>query len=242
MTQGPGMTPESPELITARYVAEACHELRGPVAVISLVTELSVHADRLDADRFVGLMQTVRAQTALLRALIDRYLEHAVLVDGDWKGVDVAVDVASETAAALDALVPLVSAERVRRHLGAGRVVGDPSRVRSIVTNLVQNAAKYSPDDAPVDVRVGAAGSDVVLQVLDRGIGIPVDERDRVMQPYQQASNAREQAVAGMGLGLGIVAAHVAALDGQVEISDRPGGGTSVTVLLPRSGAGTDGG
>lgn len=242
MKRGPSSAFESPELITARYLAEVCHELRSPVAVISLVTELSGHADKLDAEHFVWLMRTVRAQAALLRTLIDRYLEHAALLDGDWQGVDEDVDVASETAGALDSLVPLVPSERVRRQLDPARVVGDPSRVRSIVTNLVQNAVKYSPDDAPVDVGVSVDGSDVVLQVLDRGIGIPVDERDRIMKPFQQASNAREQAVSGLGLGLAIVATHVAALDGRVRLTDRPGGGTIVTVRLPASETGADGG
>lgn len=233
---------ESPELITARYVAEACHELRSPVAVISLVTDLSGHADQLDAERFVLLMQTVKAQTALMSSLIDRYLEHAAMLDGDWPDYCVEMDVGSVTAAALDDLVPLVPLERVSRDLGTARVCGDPDRVRSIVTNLVQNASKYSPPDARVDVTVHVDGSDVVLQVLDRGIGVPVGERERVLEPFQQASNARERAVSGTGLGLAIVTAHVAALDGRLVISGRPGGGTIVTVRLPTSGAGTGGG
>lgn len=230
------MTPDSRTMLTARHIAEACHELRGPVAVISLVTELSEHVDRLDPERFVALMKTVRTQATLLGVLINRYLEHALLLDEAWEPLDVVVDVASEAAAALDGLVPLVPSERVQRHLVPAAVVGDPSRVGSIVTNLVQNAVKYSPDDALVDVRVHPDGSDMVLQVLDRGMGVPADERDRVMEPFQQGSNARERAVSGLGLGLAIVAGHVAVLDGQIDISDRAGGGTIVTVRLPLAG------
>lgn len=229
------MTSEPAEVVAARYLAEACHELRTPSAVLSLVSDLGPHAHELSPERMAAVMTTIRSQTALLRTLIDRYFEHGVLVDGAWSGVDANVDVGLEAATALDSLIVLIPAERIRRQLAEGPIFGDPARVRSIVVNLVLNAVKYSPVSEPVDVQVRREASDVALRIIDRGMGIPASERDQVLKSFVRGANAKAQAVAGAGLGLAIVAAHVDALGGSVQMSDRPGGGTIVTVLLPTS-------
>lgn len=231
---------DPPDVVVAHYLAEACHELRKPVAVLSLFSELSLSAPEPSPERMLTALTVVREQTAILRALIDRYLEHGQLVHGGWSDADVdaVVDVAAEVEASLDSLAPLVPAERVRRRLAPGTVIGDPARVRSIAVNLVHNAAKYSPEWEPVGVDVDAIGPDVVLQVTDRGIGIPAAQREHVLQPFRRATNATEVASAGLGLGLAIVAAHVEALGGRIDVSDRAGGGTVVAVRLPRAPAG----
>lgn len=233
---------ESPEAVAARYLAEACHELRTPVAVMSLVSELGARVEQLDPQRVAAMMDAMRRQVVLLRSLIDRYLEHGVLVEGGWSDVATDVDVAAEVGAALDSLSPLVPAEQIRRDLAAVRILGDAGRIRSIVVNLVLNAVRYGPDHDVVDVQVKSEGEQVVLTVADRGIGIPEDERDRILEPFRRGTNATEHAVAGVGLGLPVVAAHVTALDGRVVIADRAGGGTVVTVRLPASRTHSGGG
>ncbi len=237
---GRGPASDPPDVVVARYLSEACHELRKPVAVLSLFSELGVAGQEPSPERRLAALTVVREQTAILNALIDRYLEHGQLVHGGWSDADVdaVVDVAVEVEASLDQLAPLVTAERVRRRLAPGTVFGDAARVRSIAVNLVHNAARYSPEAEPVEVDVGVAGPDVVLRVADRGIGIPADEREHVLQPFRRGKNATEEASAGVGLGLAIVAAHVEALDGRLEVSDRAGGGTVFAVRLPRSPAG----
>ncbi len=235
------MTSESPEVVAARYLAEACHELRAPVAVLSLVSELGAHADRIEPQRMTAMLEAVHRQTVLLRSLIDRYFEYEVLVEGGWSDVDEDIDLATEVGAALDSLQPLVPVERVRRHLAEAHLLGDSGRIRSIVVNLVLNAVRYSPDDEVVEVQGRQEGTDVVLTVADRGIGIPEGEHDRILEPFRRGTNASERAVGGVGLGLSIVATHVRALGGGLEVSDRPEGGTIMTVRLPASGTGPHG-
>jgi signal transduction histidine kinase len=233
---GAGLQDGAPEVLAARYLAEACHELRTPVAVLSLVGSLGDHIERLDLEQLHHLADAVQRQTAHLRILIDRYLDHGMLQYGGGTVPDVEFDVSDVIASVIDSLHPLLGSERVHARLEAATIVGDPERVESIVTNLVLNAAKYSDETERIDVDLETVGGTVRLVVADRGIGIPVDHRERVLEPFHRAPNAVARAVAGVGLGLAIVVAHVEALGGWLQVDDRAGGGTVMTVVVPAVG------
>ena len=120
--------------------------------------------------------------------------------------------------------------------LGPTVVRGDEQRLRQVVTNLVTNAQRYTPEGSDIDVLVGAeggGGGDVVLQVVDHGPGIPEAQRERIFERFFRANAARNRASGSTGLGLSIVAAIVAAHHGSVQVDETPGGGATFTVRLP---------
>ena len=108
----------------------------------------------------------------------------------------------------------------------------DPMRIEQVVTNLISNAIKYSPDDAPVTVSVASNDEEVAVSVADRGIGLSEEERQRLFEPFRRVGLSKE-AVPGVGLGLFVVKRIVDAHHGRIEVESEPGEGSTFRVLLP---------
>ena len=103
-----------------------------------------------------------------------------------------------------------------------------------MLTNIVANALAHTPAGSPVEVRVGASHGEAVIEVVDHGHGIPIEERQRVFERFVRADPSRTRAQGGgSGLGLAIVAAIVSAHGGRVGIRETPGGGATFVVHLP---------
>ncbi|WP_395659037.1 PAS domain S-box protein [Nocardioides sp.] len=112
-------------------------------------------------------------------------------------------------------------------------VLGDAPRLVGVVRGLVDNALKFSHDEEPVLVEVRREGTDQVLEVTDSGMGIPRAEQQHLFQRFFRCATARTVAAQGLGLGLAVVAAVIAAHDGDVSIASDEGAGTTVVVRLP---------
>jgi two-component system sensor histidine kinase KdpD len=104
--------------------------------------------------------------------------------------------------------------------------------VRSIVINLVENARKYAPVEAaradtdPIRVVTRLEGQRVLLEVLDRGPGVPAEEREQIFQAFYRVGNEATRTARGTGLGLHLVALHAHSIGGHAEVLPRPGGGS----------------
>jgi signal transduction histidine kinase len=127
--------------------------------------------------------------------------------------------------------------ERVHiRALQDGRARLDPHRTSQVLRNLVQNALKFSPKDAPVEVEASRANGEVRFRVTDRGIGIPADELDRIFERFHQAGDPLTREQEGAGLGLYISKRLVEAMGGRIEVDSTPGSGSAFLVSLPLDG------
>lgn len=114
-------------------------------------------------------------------------------------------------------------------------VLGEENKVRQVVTNLLGNARRFSPEDGPIEIvvdsdRVRGTGS---ISVVDHGEGIPAQIRDQIFERFWRADTSRARETGGSGLGLAIVASIVKALHGSVAVSETDGGGATFTVTLP---------
>jgi two-component system sensor histidine kinase KdpD len=107
----------------------------------------------------------------------------------------------------------------------------DFALVTQALVNVVENAIKYSPADAPVDIRAQVAGDEVQIQIEDRGTGIPPGDLRRIFDKFYRIQ--REEAPGGVGLGLAISKGIIEAHGGRIWAENRPGGGTTVVVTLP---------
>jgi len=110
------------------------------------------------------------------------------------------------------------------------RVHADAALLERAVANIVDNALNWSPPDHPVRVDACAVGDHVDLRVVDRGPGIPPDQRDRMFQPFQRLGDQSNDS--GTGLGLAVARGFVDAMGGEISVDDTPGGGLTVSVGL----------
>jgi signal transduction histidine kinase len=204
-----------------RFVSDASHELRSPLATSRHVLETSDHAASAD----------LLAENLRMSALVDDLLLLARLDEAD-------ADPRATGPVDLDDLV-LAEAAALRRRgvtvdttgVGAGRVAGDAGQLGRLVRNLADNAARHA--SSAVELGVTSADGTVRVTVADDGPGIPPAAQERVFERFTRLDDARARDGGGAGLGLAIVAEVARAHGGSVRIDDRPGGGTLVVVDLP---------
>lgn len=222
-----------------RFVADASHELRTPVATIRGYAELHRAGALDDPDERSEAMRRTEAEAVRMGALVDDLLTLARLDEGRGLAVcelDLAAlaDEAVRDARARDPKRPITF---VGPDPGSGvaRLVGDPDRLRQVLANLVANALVHTGQGTPVQVAVTVEGPDVVLSVHDDGPGMADDDVAHAFERFWRADPSRARSRGGAGLGLAIVAAVVEAHRGQVRLESAPGQGTTVTVRLPRT-------
>lgn len=208
-----------------RLILDASHELRTPLASLRTNVEVLHDVDRLSPEQRRSLLDGIVTQLDELTGLVADVVE---LARGD------APD-ASQEDIPLDDLVAN-AVDRARRHwpnvvfiLESEPVTirGVQGRVDRAVANLLDNAGKFSPSGAVVDVSLTPSG---VLTVADRGPGVPEDAVAHVFDRFYRADEAR--ALPGSGLGLAIVKQVVDGLNGTVTLANRSGGGTVVTIVF----------
>jgi PAS domain S-box-containing protein len=112
-------------------------------------------------------------------------------------------------------------------------VAGDALRLEQVLQNLIQNAVKYSPAEKPIVVEVELRGARACIAVRDQGMGIPREAVPRLFQRFYRASNAEEQYISGLGIGLYVVKEIVSLHGGEVSVESAEGAGSTFTVCLP---------
>ena len=112
-----------------------------------------------------------------------------------------------------------------------------PFPIEQVITNIVSNAVKYTPDGGKIDIRVGTSGKNVFVRVTDNGIGIPEKDLPRLFDRFYRVDKARSRESGGTGLGLSIAQEILNQHKGSIEISSEFGKGTSVLITMPAAEA-----
>jgi two-component system OmpR family sensor kinase len=114
-------------------------------------------------------------------------------------------------------------------------VLAEENKIRQVITNLIGNAMRFTPDDSPIElvVEVDRPAGFGVISIVDHGEGIPPQLREKIFQRFWRADTSRTRDTGGSGLGLAIVAGIVANHNGHVEVLETPGGGATFRVSLP---------
>jgi two-component system sensor histidine kinase BaeS len=129
------------------------------------------------------------------------------------------------------AALSIALCQRVSR----ARVEGDPERLAQVVDNLLSNALRYTGEGGRITITLQARGDDAVIQVADTGMGIAPEHLGRIFDRFWRAPEARAAVAGGSGVGLALVADLVRAHDGRVDVTSRPGRGSTFSVVMPRS-------
>lgn len=216
-----------------RFVADASHELRTPVATIRGYAELHRTGALQDPDALDDAMRRTEQEAIRMGGLVDDLLALARLDQGPPLEL-VEVDLA-EVAADAVADARAVDPERVVELVATGSVVvrAEEAKVRQVVANLLGNALVHTPTSAAVTVSVGRADGWARVAVADDGPGMAPDVAARAFERFYRADPSRARHQGGSGLGLAIVEATVRAHGGEVDLASAPGAGTTVSIRLP---------
>ena len=221
------------------FLATLAHELRNPLAPIRSSLQLL----RESSDAPSELCAMLERQVDQMVRLVDDLLEISRMTQGRIDLRRERVDLASVLRAALETTRPAIEAGDHRLEMSLPSellaVDADPLRLAQVFVNLLDNAAKYTPDGGRIRVRVERRGDEVEVSVCDDGVGIPTAELPRVFEAFTRAPHALPRATGGLGIGLALVARLVELHGGRVEArSDGPGRGSEFVVRLPlRAGA-----
>ena len=227
------------DLAKTEFVSTVSHELRTPLTSITGYLEMLLEE---------ALGELTPHQVKAL-TVIDRNAQRLQLLIGDLltlSGVDAGafrldlapVHLGTVVADACAAVRPLLErrvldiAVEVPDDLGV--VHGDGTQLERVVSNLLTNAVKFTPDGGRIRVAAADDEHGVSLSVADTGCGIPLDEQDRLFTRFFRSTISHEQEIQGSGLGLAITKAIVDGHGGGVDVGSSPAAGTTVTVRLPR--------
>lgn len=216
------------------FVANVSHELRTPVGALSLLAEtLEGEQDPAVAKRLSDRMQ---GEAARLSRLIDDLLDLSRIEGGVSEFLE-PTSLSSVVQESASAVRPLADAGGITLDLELGEnttmIIGDHSQLVSAVTNLFENAVKYTEPGGTVTGRLVSHGDEVAVAVVDTGIGIPHRDVNRIFERFYRVDRARSTKTGGTGLGLSIVR-HVAANHGgRVEVVSHEGAGSTFTLVLP---------
>lgn len=219
------------------FAAVVAHELRNPLQAIVLEVEaLLRHAGKEEAVVPVRALRRLRDGGARLSQMVDDLLDasriEASRLSLDPRTVDV--------VAAVEALI-----DRIRSTLGTHRteivvestplhVLADPARLDQILTNLIENAAKYSAEGTPIRIHIRPCGAGTSLTVEDCGPGIAKDDLPKLFDRFYQTKRARRKKT-GLGLGLYITKGLVDAQGGRIDVHSELGKGSRFSVWLPEA-------
>jgi signal transduction histidine kinase/ActR/RegA family two-component response regulator len=219
-----------------QFLATLAHELRNPLAPIR--TGLSLVSDAKDPDVSHKALGVMQRQIRHMVRLIDDLLDVARIKQGKLELKLERVPLADAIEEAIEASMPAVqrAEHRLRTHLTDESlfVDADQTRLAQVVSNLLNNACKYTPNGGEIELSVRRDGDSVVISVSDNGLGVPSNCLDDVFQMFNQVDRSLDRAQGGLGIGLALVRTLVEMHGGRVEAhSAGLNRGSTFTVRLP---------
>lgn len=225
--------------IKDELISTVSHELRTPITSIRGALGLLTSEALGGAEKRASVLALAERNVVRLATLVDDLLDVQKLAAGRLSlrltRVDVCalVDGRVERAEGLAARFGV--ALTVRHEAGPLEVELDDVRVEQILDNLLSNAAKFSPEGAPITLTTRAEGAYAVVDVRDRGPGVALEAQGRIFEPFVQGDSTDARAFAGTGLGLSISRAIALAHGGSLDVESPPGEGATFSLRLPRA-------
>jgi two-component system, OmpR family, sensor kinase len=214
------------------FMADAAHELRTPLTALQLQTQLLERVDNEEAR--ATAIRELKAGVQRSAHLVERLLTFARLEPADGENPFTRVDIAALARELITSLAPMARADK--QHIQAAiaptaTVTGNEPGLRSLLSNLLDNALRYSPPGGTVALDITEDPHSVTIRVTDSGPGVPIAERERIFDRFYRLPGTTRH---GSGLGLAIVKRVVDMHRGEITVGSGPGGvGAEFTVRLP---------
>ncbi len=219
------------------FLSMLAHELRNPLAPIRNAIQL-LRLSRSNETDTQSLHEMIDRQVHQLIRLVDDLLDLSRITRGKIHLQMECVDVAGVIARAVETSRPLIDARKHELTIALPpqplRVRGDPVRLAQVVSNLLNNAAKYTEEGGRIQLYAQCQDDTVILRVQDNGVGIPADMLSSIFELFTQVDRSLDRSQGGLGIGLTLVHKLVEMHDGRVEaFSDGPYQGSEFVVYLP---------
>ena len=227
---------EDTEKQRRRFVSDASHELKTPLASIRLLSDSIVQSESMDGGTMREFAADIGHEAERLQRTTEKLLDLSRL-DDDVQVIDEPVDIKQTAVDVLAVLRPLAAEKdvKIRCELEDGCVVmANTDDMFHIVFNLMENAVKYNVPGGSVLVKSAAEDERIVLSVSDTGIGIPEEDRLNIFARFYRVDKARSRASGGSGLGLSIVHDAVLAHGGTIAVGPNKPQGSVFIVSFPR--------
>ena len=237
-----GQVLKDTEKLQTALLNSISHDLRTPlVSIIGVLSSLQEEGMNLDEAARKSMVQVAMDEADRLNRLITNLLDVSRIEAGALRINKQPSDVQEIVGAGLEQLGSRAGARAVEVNLPAGLplVSVDSGLMVQALFNVLDNAVKYSPDGSPVDINCRQEGGKVIIEVADRGPGIPEKDLGRVFEKFYRIQ--RPDKVSGTGLGLSICKGIVEANGGKVVAENRLGGGLIVRISLPADNPGSEG-
>jgi two-component system sensor histidine kinase KdpD len=232
--QAAGVLSAANELRSA-LLAAVSHDLRTPLAAIKAsVTSLRQRDVEWTPEARDEFLATIDEETDRLDALVGNLLDMSRLQTGALEISTSPVGLDEVLPAALTSLGAPSGAVRLDVSDSLPRVLADRGLLERALANVIANAIRFSPAGSPPSVSAGEVDGTVDIRVVDRGPGIPAEERGRLFKPFQRLGDAGQSE--GVGLGLAVAKGFIEAMGGEIEADDTPGGGLTIVTRLRAAG------
>jgi PAS domain S-box-containing protein len=224
------------EEMKSTFVSVVSHELKTPVALIKGYAETLRREDAdWDQDTMRESLNVIIEESDHLTHLIDGLLEASRIQAGGLKLQPTDVNMPRLAERVIDGFRTQTEKHSFRLDFAADfpPAWGDPERLHEVLSNLVSNAVKYSPQGGTVWVGGRVDGAGMTIYVADEGIGIPAEEQDRIFERFYRVESGLHRSTEGTGLGLYLVKAVVEAHGGRIWVESAPGRGSILIFTLP---------
>jgi signal transduction histidine kinase len=223
------------------FINRASHELRTPLTAAMLMTEL-IH-DGGTQEELEEYWRTLRSELNRQKILIDRLLIAGRLESGMMTLEHDPIDLIPVLEDSIMAVKAIANKRRVALDLNTQRrpvfILGDKSGLQQVFINLINNAAKFSPEGSSVTINVTESEDEVRVSISDQGLGIPPEALQHLFERFYRAKNVTIAEIPGSGIGLYIVKSIVEELGGQIDVESELNQGTTFNVTLRRSETGS---
>jgi len=230
--------------LKTEFVSMVSHELRTPLTAIQGYVELLEEgADVPDGERY-GCLASVKSNAERLLALINELLDLSRIEAGRIELRCAAIDLGPLIESTTRSLRPLIDRKRqdLRLDLEEAQAVvwADADRVTQILTNLISNASKYTPEGGSITVTTRPAGDSANVEIRDTGIGLSAEQQAQLFTPFFRVQRRGPDHAGGTGLGLVITRSLVELHGGQITVSSTPDQGSTFSFTLPVAPAGVE--
>ena len=219
------------------FVSNVSHELKTPLALIRLFAETLELGRVKTAEKAQEYYRIIHNESRRLSQLIDNILDFSRIEAGSREYSFVPADLAEIARGVVESYEYQIRAagfELVTRfESDLPRVEADPDAISQAILNLLNNSVKYSDGIKHITIGVQAAGGGAIIEVADRGIGIPLSEQKRIFEKFYRVSTGLVHETKGSGLGLALVNHIVEAHHGRVSVESAPGRGSRFAIWLP---------
>jgi len=218
------------------FVSSVSHELRTPLTSIKAYTATILRDPKMPKNIRNEFLKVIDEESDRLTRLIENLLEVSKIESGAAEIEKQNVDVSAVINQAISTLQPLADEKYIRlKYEPADELMtlpADQTKISSVVTNLINNAVKFTPQYGQVTVKIERRGYELVISVSDTGVGIPKEALPRIFDRFYRVYRPGEQ-IQGTGLGLAIVKKIVAMHNGRIKVESKENKGSTFTVYLP---------